>query len=66
MKPSNDLQRKIIKDKDAQSIAEIMKDTGLSDACIRRHAKLMTGKGIWEEGYRKTSDGWLKVFRKIK
>lgn len=66
MKPSIDLKRKIITNKDAQSIEQIMKETGLSETSVRRHAKRMVDLEIWQEGYKKVSYGFVKVFLKIK
>jgi len=63
LNPSDDLKRKIIK---GQSIEEIARETGLGETTIRKHAKRMVESGIWENGYRKVSYGFVKVFKKIK
>ena len=66
MKPSDDLHRKELKGKDVQSCDEIAQEVGLNESTVRKHARKMVSLGVWEEGWRKSPTGWVKVFRKVK
>ena len=53
MRPSDDIKKEITKDKNAQTIKEIAKDTGLADATIRRHANKMIELKKWRQVWKK-------------
>jgi hypothetical protein len=66
MKPSDDLKREFTKDKNAETIQDLVKVTGLADTTIRRHAKKMIAQNIWKEVYKKTDAGICKAYIKIR
>lgn len=68
MKPSDELKKlyPITTDENAQSIAEMEKETGLSEATIRRHIKKMLDVGEWEEVLKKQNGTIAKAYKRVK
>ena len=68
MKPSDILKKEypICKDPNAQTIKEMMKETGLSDNTIRRHATKMTELGKWKQVFKKDGHTYSKAYLVVK
>lgn len=66
MKPSDDLKVNYSTDKNAESIADICRITGLSETTVRRHVKNMVRQGIWKEVIKKSGNVTFKAYIKIK
>jgi DNA-binding MarR family transcriptional regulator len=66
MKISDELKKKYIDNKDAETISEIANATGLSEATIVRHAKKMLDNGNWKEVTKKQGNRFVKAYIKAK
>lgn len=66
MKISDELKKKYIDNKDAETISETANATGLSEATIVRHAKKMLDNGNWKEVTKKRGNRFVKAYIKAK
>lgn len=68
MKPSDDLKKlyQIYTGKDAQTISELISDTGLGETAVRRFAAQMVSTGIWKEVLVKRGKLFCRAYIKIK
>lgn len=66
MKPSDTLLKNIYKGKDAETVSEICKSSGLGETTVRRHAKKMVEAGMWKAVTIRTKTGFLTAYIVIK
>lgn len=68
VKPSDELKKKFNPPeyKEAETIADIVKVTGLGETTVRRHAKRMVDAGIWKQVTKKEKHHFTTAYIKIK
>lgn len=68
VKPSDILKKQypVCKDPNAQTIKEIIDETGLSDNTIRRHARKMVELGKWKQVIKKNGGAYVKAYLVLK
>ena len=66
MKPSDDLRRDVYTGKDAQTVAQISKECGLSRSTVQYYSAQMVKAGRWKRVYLKSPRGFVSAYVKIK
>lgn len=66
MKPSEMIKQPTYKGKDAETIKDIVKTSGLSETTVRRHARKMIDVGRWKEVIVKEKHSFTKAYIVIK